>query len=68
MSLIYILWIFCSKKKVFNQIILLIFVMETQAHTAIIPMQQVPPAAVMQHAGVVQRGTVNVSAVRVLGK
>lgn len=42
--------------------------METQAPTAIIPMQQVPAAAVMQHAGVVQRGTVNVSAVRVLGK
>lgn len=42
--------------------------METQAHTAVIPMQQVPAAAVMQHAGVVQRGTVNVSAVRVLGK
>ena len=42
--------------------------METQAHTAIVAIQQAPPAAVMQHAGVVQRETVNVSAVRVLGK
>ena len=42
--------------------------METQAHTVIVPTQQVPPTAVMQHTGVVQRGRVNVSAVRVLGK
>ena len=42
--------------------------METQAHTAIVAIQQTPPATVMQHAGVVQRETVNVSAVRVLGK
>ena len=41
--------------------------METQEHTTAIPVQQVPPAAVMQQAGVVQRRTVNVSAVRVLG-
>ena len=42
--------------------------METQTPTTTIPMQQVPPAAVMQQAGFVQRGTVNVSAVRALGK
>ena len=42
--------------------------METQARTAIVSMQQVPPAAVMQHAGAIQRGRVSVSAVRVLGK
>ena len=42
--------------------------METEWHTTIVAIQQAPPAAVMQHAGVVQRETVNVSAVRVLGK
>lgn len=42
--------------------------METQAQPTIVAMQQVPPAAVMQHAGAVQRGAVNVSAVRVFGK
>ena len=57
-----------KKRKYFIKFILLIFVMETQAHTAIVAMQQAPPAAVMQHAGFVQRETVNVSAVRVLGK
>lgn len=42
--------------------------METQAQTTLIPMQQVPPASVLQQAGVIQRGTVNVSAVRILGE
>ena len=42
--------------------------METQALTTIIPMQQVPPASVLQKAIVIQRGTVNVSTVRVLGE
>lgn len=42
--------------------------METKAQTTIIPMQQDPSAVFMQQAGVIQRGTVNVSAVRVLGK
>ena len=42
--------------------------METQALTTIIPMQQVPPASVLQKTGVIQRGTVNVSTVRVLGE
>ena len=42
--------------------------METQAQTTIIPMEQVPPAAVMQQAGVIERGRGIVSAVRVLGK
>lgn len=42
--------------------------MESQGQTSLIPLQQVPPAAAMQEAEVIQRGTVNVSAVRVLGK
>lgn len=42
--------------------------METQEHTTVIPVQQVPPTAVMQQAGVAQRQSVNVSAVRVLGQ
>ena len=37
--------------------------METQDR----PVQQVPPTAVMQQAGVVQRRTVNVTAARALG-
>lgn len=41
--------------------------METQEHTTVIPVQQVPPTAVMQQTGVAQRQIVNVSAVRVLG-
>lgn len=47
------------------------FVMETQAQAIKIPLQQVSSAAVMsvmQEARVVQIGTVNVSAVRTLGK
>ena len=42
--------------------------METQAQTTIIHMQQVLPVSVLQRAGVIQRGTVNVSAARVLGE
>lgn len=57
-----------SKKKVLHKIILLNLIMESQGQTSLIPLQQVPPAAAMQEAEVIQRGTVNVSAVRVLGK
>ena len=45
--------------------------METQARATKISLQQVSSAgvmSVMEEARVVQRGTVNVSAVRVLGK
>ena len=42
--------------------------METESQATIIPMQQVPPVAVMQQEGIVQRGKVYVSGVRVLGK
>ena len=59
--------LFFSKEKVLKKIILLSFVMETQDRTNLIPVQQVPPTAVMQQAGVVQRRTVNVTAARALG-
>ena len=68
MSGIHFLLIVFSKKKVLYKIILLNLAMETQAQTTIIPMEQVPPAAVMQQAGVIERGRGIVSAVRVLGK
>ena len=42
--------------------------METQTQTTVIPMQQVLPVSAMQQAGVIQRGTLNVYAVRVLGE
>ena len=42
--------------------------METQAQGTVIPMQQVLPVSAMQQAGVIQKGTVNVCAVRVLGE
>ena len=32
-------------------------VMETEAHTTLIPTQQVPPAAVIQETGVVKKGS-----------
>lgn len=63
----YILLIIFSKEKVIHKFSLLNFVMETLAHTTLIPVQQIPPATVIQQAGVGQRGRVNVSAARVLG-
>ena len=42
--------------------------MENQEQTTIISKQQGPPGAVIRHAGVVPRKTVNVYAVRILGR
>ena len=60
-----------KQKESTSKKIMLNFVMETQAQAIKIPLQQVSSAAVMsvmQEAKVVQIGTVNVSAVRTLGK
>ena len=43
------------------------FAKETQAPTTLIPLRHVPTSAALQQTGNVQRGTVNVSVVRVLG-
>ena len=42
--------------------------MENQEQTTIISKQQVPPGAVIQQARVIPRRTVNVYAVRIIGK
>ena len=41
--------------------------METQEHTTLIHMQQIPSVEVRQQTGVVQRRAVHISAARVLG-
>lgn len=53
-------------KKLLNRIyfIKLHFEMETQEHSNLIPMQQIPPAEVIQQALVVQRRSVNKSAAK----
>ena len=53
-------------KKLLNKIyfVKLHFEMETQEHTIVIPLQQIPPAEVIQQALVVQRRSVNVSAAK----
>lgn len=53
-------------KKLLNRIyfIKLHFEMETQEHSNLIPMQQIPPAEVIQQALVVQRRSVNESAAK----
>ena len=53
-------------KKLLNRIyfIKLHFEMETQEHSKLIPMQQIPPAEVIQQALVVQRRSVNESAAK----
>ena len=40
--------------------------METQEHTTVIPVQQVPPTAVMQQTGVSQRQTVCCKSLRLV--
>ena len=53
-------------KKLLNRIyfIKLHFEMETQGHSNLIPVQQIPPAEVIQQALVVQRRSVNKSAAK----
>ena len=58
-----------SEAKVLNKIyfIKLYLVMETQEHTTLIHMQQIPPVEARQQTWVLQRRAVHVSAARVLG-
>lgn len=64
-SVICVLLVVFTKKEILHKNIL--FGIETQTHNTIMLMQWVPLSAVMRHAGVTPRGTVSVSAVRVLG-